>query len=986
MKRPRYLLVQCCHIPQFFFAVRQLRAKFPDAIIDALVVKDEQVRYYVGLFGVLNEVHYAPDIPQGEYDGIVFPLLNRGYRTIKLQAWSVKGPKLDLDFEGRIVGLSAWRLRKSYFRPLHAYTREFQEYLASFPHRPIGESVLFCKSCDRSLVRKLRPKVDEYLAPGSDICFVRSRSLRAALRRIRGRAFDSAVVFFSAEKGFAHLKVLPFLLRIRKILVVNENGDCFYASARSLAGFLWLRVRSGFRQPRLLPPRILVFQTAEIETTQQVVKRMSVQARFKRAEIFLVSDQASRERLRTLPEVKRVLSLPDHPTIRQRIVLWSRLRNLAPDLTVMTLAGKTGYSLQKLIFWLLPARRLAFTATLKCYRISLRTLLLPFPEQLSETAEELDASEGTILFVDGTRSAAAPEAIGMLGNPKIVRRRPIVVLCQAARKHVFRNSAGILQVVTYRRWNPFTKFVAALRCLALNADVVTGIFAGRRLSRLNQLLFFFLPVRHRLVFNQHLGCFYAGWGSLGRFLKTIVERTVVARTASRGHALFLDTTRSPKAVEFFGVLNDPKVIRRQPVEVICREDRRKLFEGLPDVRAIHTLQPRRPIRNLQTLIGCASFDVDVIAGVFSGSRPRRWLQFLLFLLPARHRLVINRYGGCFYADRDHLPLLVRNLLDATPPVETLRPILFIDKPGSHRAPQAARKLQSPAISLEKRPITVVCPRGREALYRGISGVGRIQAYGRGGFPLALLRVRRTVGLRPEIVATVFDGRRLNRLAQLFALAFPARHRLLFNQNVDCFYFSFRHFGHFWRALRERDETYARRHSYSLFIQTAEDEKAVRALRMLNDPLVARPRPIIVFCRQDKRPLFQRMEGVYRVFAYEPGSSYSNLRTLARFFAIDIEVVAAVFTGRPIYRLQKLLFFVLPARHRLAFNSHLDCFYLTSGNWSSLLRQDKRQPARVSPALRVFLKASLFFPRFLFLVIWVTGLKMKRAYTQVPEVK
>ncbi len=66
----------------------------------------EQVRYYVGLFGILDKVHYLPETPQDEYDGVIFPLLNRGYRTIKRNGWAIKGPKLDLDFDGNVEPLS----------------------------------------------------------------------------------------------------------------------------------------------------------------------------------------------------------------------------------------------------------------------------------------------------------------------------------------------------------------------------------------------------------------------------------------------------------------------------------------------------------------------------------------------------------------------------------------------------------------------------------------------------------------------------------------------------------------------------------------------------------------------------------------------------------------------------------------------------------------------------------------------------------------
>ena len=602
MKRRRYLIVQTCHIPHFFFAVRQLRNRFPDAEIEALVLNHEQVRYYVGLFGILDKVHYLPETPQDEYDGVIFPLLNRGYRTIKRNGWAIKGPKLDLDFDGNVEPLSLLKLRKSYFLPLHPFTGEFQEYLAAFPHRPIGESVLFCHSCDRTLVRKMQPQVSKYLAPKSDICVVRSPSLRRALRRIEGRSFDSAVVFFSAEKGFAHLKLLPFLLRIPKILVVNENGDCFYASARSLASFLLLRIRSGFRQPRPMPPRLLVFQTADADKVQQAVRRIKRQKRFMRSEIMVVSDRADWDRFHGMPEVKRVLLSPEHRGLFERIRFWRRLRRLAPDLTFAILGRGTGNRFRKLLFWLVPARRFFFRANLDCYRFSPGTLLLPLQEYMGTASESLDPSEGTILYIDGTRSPAAPEAIEMLEDSRIVRQRPIIVLCRANRKPVFQASPRVLGIVTFEPWNPLSKLIALVRCTALHVDVIAGIFAGRRLSRLHQFLLFTLPARHRLVFNQYMACFYADTRSARRFLGAVFEATALTTRAARtGHTLFVDTTRAAGAAEAVKILNSPRIGSKRPIEVLCREDRRQLFENLPGVRKIHSYAPGRPLDILKTI-------------------------------------------------------------------------------------------------------------------------------------------------------------------------------------------------------------------------------------------------------------------------------------------------------------------------------------------------------------------------------------------------
>ena len=47
------------------------------------------------------------------------------------------------------------------------------------------------------------------------------------------------------EKGFSGIKLVPFLLRVPKILVVNESGDFFYATLPGLLRFLYQRVRFG---------------------------------------------------------------------------------------------------------------------------------------------------------------------------------------------------------------------------------------------------------------------------------------------------------------------------------------------------------------------------------------------------------------------------------------------------------------------------------------------------------------------------------------------------------------------------------------------------------------------------------------------------------------------------------------------------------------------------------------------------------------------
>ena len=77
---------------------------------------------------------------------------------------------------------------------------------------------------------------------------------------------------------------------------------------------------------------------------------------------------------------------------------------------------------------------------------------------------------------------------------------------------------------------------------------------------------------------------------------------------------------------------------------------------------------------------------------------------------------------------------------------------------------------------------------------------------------------------------------------------------------------------------------------------------------------------------------------------EPGRT--TLKTVLALARGRVEVVSSIFSPQPVFRLQKLLFVLLPARHRLAFNQEdLNCYYLKGSHdrsgqpsvWGTLLR-------------------------------------------------
>ena len=234
--------------------------------------------------------------------------------------------------------------------------------------------------------------------------------------------------------------------------------------------------------------------------------------------------------------------------------------------------------------------------------------------------------------------------------------------------------------------------------------------------------------------------------------------------------------------------------------------------------------------------------------------------------------------------------------------------------------------------------------------------------------------------RVEVVSSIFSSEPTFRLQKLLFLILPARHRLAFNQDLNCYYVKGSPdrrrqpsaWGTFLRAVLSR-----RSNGGTLFFPTDEDSKAVEAIERLQDPRVGAKR-IVVFCREDKRSLYEALPTVEAVWTYTPGARSAHLRTWVRLMRTRVDLVAAIFSGRPIFRFQKLLFLTLPARNRLVLNENLDC-YMLRGNLGQFLRPRERDMSAVIVIGRTILKGVLFVPRFLYLILWAAFVTAKRGY-------
>ena len=79
-------LVQCCHLPQFFYLAEKLRQRHPEWNLSALVSDRPHVRSYLELFPSFDHLFFFDkNLPEtlDAFDQILFPLLNRGYLRIQ---------------------------------------------------------------------------------------------------------------------------------------------------------------------------------------------------------------------------------------------------------------------------------------------------------------------------------------------------------------------------------------------------------------------------------------------------------------------------------------------------------------------------------------------------------------------------------------------------------------------------------------------------------------------------------------------------------------------------------------------------------------------------------------------------------------------------------------------------------------------------------------------------------------------------------------
>ena len=645
LRKGGILLVQCCHLPQFFYAASLLRRRLPGVRMDALVKRSAEVDFYLDKMSPFSSILNSDSSTLGDsgHERIVFPCFNRGYGRIKRVAWRLSGDRLELDYEAGLQPLSRLRLARSLIHSLHQPDASFREYFATFPHRPLEKNVLFIESCHSSLVKATEPVWKPVLSERCKLTRVSGEPLHRALRQLRNQHFDSSITFFSGETGFFGLKTLPFLLRVPRSVAVSDRGDFFYCTAGGLLRYLYHRFRVGSPVPGFIRT-ILFIQTEGVAGSRKALETLVSSRLFPDSEVVVLCRQEDAHELRSVDGVNRVFELRTGAAL-ENWRTFQALRRLNPGMVSAILSGRPVFRKAKLLFLLFCDRpALVFNPGLECYFLRPSTIPRIFSRE-TFLLEEPAASR--IAVVQTEHCSMLRESMARLRGRRLYPEAAITLVCKAEDAPALENLPGV--DVVFHFPEGLAGWIRLARQLRKERpEVISLIFSGRRVFSPHKLwVLLIFPFRSKLAFNARLDAYWLGPVSWPRIFR---KEPLLIESESRGETLLIQTDSVSTTMEALEYLLSVTAARGARIRLLCRaEDRHRYLSRIP-AEDVSTWTPGWSMDNLKLLIGLCRAR-DAIAATLSGQPIFRLQKLAFFLLPARDRLVFNENSDCFYMAR-----------------------------------------------------------------------------------------------------------------------------------------------------------------------------------------------------------------------------------------------------------------------------------------------------------------------------------------------
>lgn len=913
----------------------------------------------------------------------VFFTLEHSYGWLRMLPWLAAIPRIAVfEQDGRVMlerpaAAIGFLVRRALFRkPVPHYRQlvllvqtEVEEYVARAAQRlreelnPEAELVVLCRAAG---AEALRPGLG-----GCRVIAVRRGlfSYWKARREIVRLQPDIAVGIFTGR--FVHLKNKLFFLslNVRQRWVFNAGMDYYRLTVRSF--------RRIFRREKLLVDtgpvygeRIVVLETDGAAETRAIIDRLAVTRAAGIAPVTVLCREETQNAYRDAPGVNRIVTYsPGSSWKNLKAVV--RLAGTRSDAVAAGLTGRAGFGWTKALFFLSrTSSRLVFNADKECYYLNWRTARLLLSQE--------PAPPRRIVLFESETSARTAEGIRAIRRRRFAQEAEIVMVCRDASRPRWEQHCEVDRVIAYSG-NPLLSLWRLRREIrAEGADALVFHLTQRPVYRLERFSSFLMPAYRRIAITAT-----SDWFRLPRqlYLRPDAWRRLFRRQVLYPHrVLLLQTDEADRVLQAIATLRKPTVAPRAEILVLCRERDREIFESHPECAEVMTYRSERWRDLLRLRKALSDQELDLVAALFTSRRAYRRMRRFFFLVPAIHRLAINGTLDCSYLPRLAWMRPGPIRLMRGPDPEGPRRLLLIQTSDHATTLEAIDTIRQEHIA-PRAAITILCREDRRHLFEDHPQCAGVITYRRGGKSggRELARSIRNQGF--DVVAAVFTGEPTFRRSKLLFLMARAGARLVINPSLDCFYLNWRTAFRLMRMRKERRVS-AGSPNGVLLIQTEDDETTAQAVASIRLPEVATVGRLTVFCRKDKAKFFVELPGVDDVVTYRREAAGDFLKTALRLRRLRIDVAAAVLSGRSIFRSQKLLFFLCGARHRLVFNENLDCFYLSKRNFGRLftLRGNPyREMAGLQRFFRLAAKFLLVGPRFLYLVIWVTFMAIRRTY-------
>lgn len=682
MKTEQLLVVQTGPLPALIFMLGQLRSRFPACQFTVFCRGESPTLVAVEKSGLADRIVTRElgeslaasrrKLSQFRFDGcVVSEIDSRSYWRAKWMSLLLGvRPLLVLDSRLQLRTLSWPRFIAFVHWPGRDAPAEYVAFRDSFEEDTSSLRVLVVETMDRPEWRVRHRVVSELFGRGqlvlatSDPSEAPPHFARVLLLQPgaplpatdRSGPWDGVVVFDTGRAGYGRWKRDALLIPAWRKVVVNENNDFFYATAKSLAVFALGRLLHGWPAPFF--SRVLIPQTdswANMKAAwERVASNLPEDARFD----WLSTDSALPS---DLPAEHRLIRYShDRNDARSLRRMFFELRRQRYPLVVLHLSGKPGYAKVKWLALLLRTKALWIVNEYLNYshgssapflaRFALRRLRYGIDKQVDPRR----LGRQKVLMIQSDEEAATLEAIRRLKRGTAAGPNPLVdVLCRADKRASFSESPDVDGVLTYpveRTRTTLTRLLKHLR--QQRYDVAAALFTGKPTFRKLKILTWAVGAPQHLLFNEHLDCFYSSPSRLLRLaLRRLLRGVDIVGASMPAHqkVLVVQTAEEGFTRQVIGRVLDGSLFYKPTVHLFCREDKRLYFREILPADQIQTYPVRHNIAVLtKSLRRLHKYRYDVVVASLTGRPTYTGFKLLTFAAGARKVLLFNDHLDCFY--------------------------------------------------------------------------------------------------------------------------------------------------------------------------------------------------------------------------------------------------------------------------------------------------------------------------------------------------